>query len=216
MKRLTPLLLAVVLAMPVWAADDYKADLSEKLDEGWSFVREDKADWRFKDGGLQLLAQPSNVWATQNQGTENFLLRPMPGPAFAVEVTVDFAPEQQYEQAGLLIYADDDNYIKFDREMIGGKQCCTLVLEEKTNAAGVHMIPFTAGPLRLRLDIAEGKVKARVKTPGDKEWTPHGETTLPGTIDKLRVGLFALNGEAGKPRWATFKDFALTAGGSAD
>ena len=213
MKRLTVLLLTMVLAPPVLAGEDYEADFSEELGEGWSFVREDKADWRFKEGALQLLAQPSNIWGNQNQNTENFLLRPVPGTVFAVEVTVDFKPKQQYEQAGLLVYADDDNYIKFDREMIDGKHSCTLVLENRAEPRGVHMIPFREGPLRLRLQIADGEVTAMVKTPGEEAWTPHGQTTLPGNSDKLQVGLFALNGDPEEPRWAAFKDFSLTTNG---
>lgn len=216
MKRLTILLLTMALALPVLAADDYKADFSEKLDEGWSFIREDKADWRLREGALQLLAQPSNIWGNQNQNTENFLLRPFPGAVFAVEVTVDFTPKQHYEQAGILIYADDDNYIKFDRENVNGQQSCTLVLEDKANPRGVKMIPFREGPLRLRLQIADGKVSAMVKAPDEEAWTPHGQTTLPGNVDELKVGLFALNGEPGEPRWATFKDFSLTTEGIPD
>ncbi|MCH2584571.1 MAG: DUF1349 domain-containing protein [Planctomycetes bacterium] len=160
-------------------AVDYKGDFSKALDKGWSFVREDKADWRLKDGKLQLLAQPSNIWGKKNNKTENFLLRALPGPKAAVEVTVDFNPRKEYEQAGLMIYLDDDNYIKFDRELYGG-QSCTLVLESKAKPKVVKKIPFREGPLRLRLEISDGKVKAIVKAPGGKEWTAHGETTLPG------------------------------------
>ena len=190
---------------------DYKADFSKSLDKGWSFVREDKADWRLKDGKLQLLAQPSNIWGKRNNKTENFLLRALPGPAATVEVTVDFNPKKEYEQAGLMIYLDDDNYIKFDRELYGG-QSCTLVLESKAKPKVVKKIPFREGPLRLRLEIAAGKVKAMVKAPGGKEWTTHGETTLPGSHDKVKVGMFALLGDKKNPRWATFSDFVLTGG----
>ena len=190
---------------------DYKADFSKSLDKGWSFVREDKADWRLEDGKLQLLAQPSNIWGKRNNKTENFLLRALPGPAATVEVTVDFNPKKEYEQAGLMIYLDDDNYIKFDRELYGG-QSCTLVLESKAKPKVVKKIPFREGPLRLRLEIAAGKVKAMVKAPGGKEWTTHGETTLPGSHDKVKVGMCALLGDKKKPRGATFSDFILTGG----
>ena len=190
-------------------AAGYKADFSKALDKGWSFVREDKADWRLKDGKLQLLAQPSNIWGKRNNKTENFLLRALPGPKAAVEVTVDFNPRKEYEQAGLMIYLDDDNYIKFDRELYGG-QSCTLVLESKAKPKVVKKIPFREGPLRLRLEISDGKVKAMVKAPGGKKWTAHGETTLPGGSEEVKVGLFALLGDAKKPRWATFSDFELS------
>ena len=208
MKQPIILILTLAMATPILAAD-YEADFSKALDKGWNFVREDKADWRLKDGNLQLLAQPSNIWGKKNDKTENFLLRALPGPRFTVEVTVDFIPRKEYEQAGLMLYVDDDNYIKFDRELYGG-QSCTLVLESKAKPKVVKKIPFREGKLRLRLEIADGKVKAMVKAPDSKEWTTHGETTLPGSSDKVKVGLFALLGDAKAPRWATFSDFVLT------
>ena len=70
-------------------AADYKADFSSKLDDGWSFVREDKSQWRLKDGAVELLAQPSNIWGRKNNKTKNFLLRPFPGKSFSVQVTVE-------------------------------------------------------------------------------------------------------------------------------
>ena len=207
MKRLIMLTLTLASAMPALAAD-YKADFSKALDKGWSFVREDKAEWRLKDGNLQLLAQPSNIWGKRNNKTENFLLRALPGPKSTVEVTVHFNPRKEYEQAGLMLYLDDDNYIKFDRELYGG-QSCTLVLESKAKPKVVKKIPLREGPLRLRLEIANGKVKAMVKAPEGKEWTNHGKTTLPGSSEDVKVGLFALQGDARNPRWATFSDFVL-------
>ncbi len=210
MKRLIILFVVLVTAMPILASV-YKADFGNELDKGWSFVREDKNDWRLKDGHLQLLAQPTNSWGKKNNKTENFLLRALPGAKATVEVTVDFNPRKEYEQAGLMLYVDDDNYIKFDRELYDG-QSCTLVLESKAKPKVVKKIPFREGPLRLRLEIADGKVKAMVKVPGGKEWTMHGETKMPASSDKVKVGLFALQGDAKAPRWATFSDFVLTSG----
>ena len=99
--------------------------------------------------------------------------------------------------------------IKFDRELYNG-QSCTLVLESKAKPKVVKKIPFRKGPLRLRLEIADGKVKAMVKEPDGKKWTSHGETTLPGSSDKVKVGLFALQGDSKAPRWATFSKFVLS------
>jgi regulation of enolase protein 1 (concanavalin A-like superfamily) len=210
MQRLILPALALVTTMSATAAE-YVADFAKPLDDGWSFVREDKTEWRLKDGNLELLAQPTNIWAQQNDGTENFLLRALPAGPSTVEVTLDFDPRKEYEQAGLMIYLDDDNYIKFDRELYDGPSC-TLVLESDAKPDVVKKIPFREGPLRLRLEIADGTVKGMVKAPGDKDWTPHGETTLPGSANPLRVGLFALLGDATAPRWARFKDFAITSG----
>ncbi len=189
-------------------AEDYKADFGAALDDGWSFVREDKEDWRLVDGRLELLSQPSNIWGSANQGTQNILLRALPGAKSSVEVILDFTPVKEYEQAGLILYVDDDNYIKFDRELYGG-QSCTLVLESAAQPKIVKKIPFPAGPMLLRLDIADGKVTAMVKAPDAKDWTAHGETTLPGKVDTVKVGLFALNGDPKAPLWAKFSEFIV-------
>ena len=148
-------------------AADYKADFSSGLDDGWSFVREDKTQWRLQDGNIELLAQPTNIWGKKNNKTKNFLLRDFPGEAFTVEVTVEFNPRKEYEQAGLMIYMDDDNYIKFDRELYAG-QSCTLVLESGAKPKVIKKIAFREGPLRLRLEIAQQREVSAFVIFGDK------------------------------------------------
>ena len=163
-------------------AVDYRADFSKALDKGWSFVREDKADWRLKDGKLQLLAQPSNIWGKKNNKTENFLLRALPGPKAAVEVTVDFNPRKEYEQAGLMIYLDDDNYIKFDRELYGG-QSCTLVLESKAKPKGRAAGQLMLNELNAGLDDLENLVGRghRTKAAGAAQNQRVARAAMPAT-----------------------------------
>ncbi len=192
------------------SAEDYQADFKNGLDEGWSFVREDKKEWRVTDGQVELLAQPANIWGKANNGTKNLLLRILPAVNASVEVVVDFNPRKKYEQAGLMLYVDDDNYIKLDRELIDG-QSCVMILENWAKPKLVKRIPFREGPMHLRLEIVGGKVKAMVKAPDAVDWIAHGETTLPGKPDAVRAGVFALNGDANAPRWAKFSQFKLSA-----
>ena len=210
MRRLVLPALLLISITPT-LAEDYKADFKETLDNGWSFVREDNKEWRLADGQVELLAQPSNIWGTANNGTKNLLLRPLPTGKSSVEVVVDFTPLKKYEQAGLMLYVDDDNYIKLDRELING-QSCTMILESAAKPKLVKMIPFREGPMHLRLEISGNQVKAMVKAPDADDWNAHGETTLPGDPNAVKVGLFALNGDPKAPRWAKFKNFKLSAG----
>ena len=191
-------------------AEDYEANFKEMLDVGWSFVREDKKEWRLAEGQVELLAQPANIWGKANNGTKNLLLRALPSANSSVEVVVDFNPRKKYEQAGLMLYVDDDNYIKLNRELING-QFCVMILEDGASPKLVKRIPFREGPIHLRLDIVGGKVNAWVKAPDEDAWIEHGETTLPGKPDAVKVGIFALNGDTNAPRWAKFSRFKLSA-----
>ena len=190
-------------------AEDYEANFKEMLDEGWSFVREDKKEWRLTEGRVELLAQPENIWGKANNGTKNLLLRALPGANSSVEVVVDFNPRKKYEQAGLMLYVDDDNYIKLDRELING-QSCVMILEAGARPKLVKRIPFREGPIHLRIEFVGGNVKAWFKAPDEEAWIEHGETTLPGKADAVKVGLFALNGDSNAPRWAKFSQFRLS------
>ena len=113
---------------------------------------------------IAIIMDGNGRWAKSNNKTENFLLRSLPSENCSVEVTLNFNPKKEYEQAGLMIYLDDDNYIKFDRELYAG-QSCTLVLESDAKPKVIKKIPFREGPMRLRLEITNGKVKAMVKVP---------------------------------------------------
>ena len=56
-----------------------------------------------------------DIYGTNNTGPTNFILQNAPSGDWTLETKVDgSALNEQYQQAGLLVYADDDNYLKFD------------------------------------------------------------------------------------------------------
>src|SRR5438477_6783445 len=126
MKPARLLLIAFLFVAAVAAAPDtsplFQDSFKEKLAPGWSWLREHKADWRLKDGALQIHATPGNLWEGEN-GAHNLLLRAPPDgvKSFAAEVTVSHTPVTFGEQAGLLWYRDDDNYVKLVKEFYDGK-----------------------------------------------------------------------------------------------
>jgi hypothetical protein len=64
---------------------------------------------------------------------------------------LSFAPTQNYQQAGLLAYQDDDNYVQITREYNGGNKVA-LVREAGGSAAVLQAPDLTATNLYLRLD----------------------------------------------------------------
>jgi len=65
-------------------------------------------------GKLNLVAQAGAVYQTANNA-KNIVLQPAPAGPWTITTKINFKGLVQYQQAGLLIYGDDDNYTKFDR-----------------------------------------------------------------------------------------------------
>ncbi|MBW7460832.1 hypothetical protein K0U00_42880, partial [Paenibacillus sepulcri] len=76
---------------------------SRLSEEGYRWLREDKAGWRSEGEALHIAALPGSLWEDSNNA-RNILIR-SEGLAGAVrlEVEVTLAPERNSEQAGLLL-----------------------------------------------------------------------------------------------------------------
>ena len=181
-----------------------------KLADGWEWVREEKDGWRVKDGSLEVRASPGNLWEAQNTAT-NLLLRPVPGGAgtFVVEVTVTNAPATFGEQAGLLLYRDDDHYVKLTREFYDGKTWVVLAAEQ-AGKAQYKEAECRAAKVVLRLTVGKGAVTGEFRVAGTDKWTPVGRLPYE-SAGAPRVGLTAHHGPAADARWATFNQFRILA-----
>ncbi len=90
-------------------SDDF---LGTALDrDRWSVVREDQ-NLRVQDGKLVLPTSQTDIYGTNNTGTPNLVLQPAPSGAWTATAKLTMNARDQYQQAGLLIYGDDDNYAK--------------------------------------------------------------------------------------------------------
>lgn len=113
-------------------AEDYLSDEFEEwdLNPAWSWVREDAANWgiggpagRRYFGYMGITAQAGDIYRTYNNA-ENLLLKNPPEGAYDISTKIDFwgGISKNYQQAGLLIYQDDDNYLKLFRGYNNGNE----------------------------------------------------------------------------------------------
>jgi regulation of enolase protein 1 (concanavalin A-like superfamily) len=191
----------------------FEDPFKSKLSNGWSWVREDPKAWRIDDDGLHVRALPGTLWLAANSA-KNVLLRAVPDAnGFTLEATVANAPAQGGEQAGLIAYRDDDNYVKLVKEFLDGKQWIVLAREEGAKGAPVAKIPVDGkAPARLRLEITatEAIASAQADAGDAGEWKPIGKCPLAGEASSpLKVGLVAHGGSQDADRWATFRDFRI-------
>ena len=88
----------------------------------WSqIVRHEPGGYTVGDGKLTLPAAHGDFFAAAPNNNPNILLQPAPAGPWTMTTRLTFDPNENYEQAGLLVYGDDANYVKADYVYANGR-----------------------------------------------------------------------------------------------
>ena len=102
-------------------------------------------------GILRIPVDSGDLWGDQNN-TRNTLLRDLPPDWTGIRLKLSFAPTENYQQAGLLVYQDDDNYVQVTFINNNGNKI-TFAREIKGDPFVLNSVAETVtGNLYLRLD----------------------------------------------------------------
>ena len=201
MKRFFLIPLALLMtAGPAGAAEPgvlFEDTFAEKLGDGWTWLRENPAAWRIKDGGLEIRVEPGKA-----NDVKNALLRKSPDRAttkFAVEVTITFTadPTQQFEQAGITWYSAQNPSFKLVHERIDGS---LWIIPGKKPA------PSKTVQLRLVVDGTQWTAQYREDAQGEFQTAGAGQLPPPGD-DQISIQCY--NGPADAEHWIRFDDFRI-------
>lgn len=192
--------LLFVLGAPLLAAEDrvvFEDRFDGKLAEGWSWLRENPAAWRIRDGALEIRVEPGVA-----HNVKNALVREAPDRSkgtCAIEVTVTNTtkPTQQYEQAGITWYHDGKPAMKLVKELVNG---------ERLIVPGFK--PMTSKTVQLRLIVtAEGwTAQYRADGKGEFQTAAAGKLPAPG---KDQVSIQCYNGPPEGEHSMRFDDFRI-------
>jgi hypothetical protein len=89
--------------------------LSTLLNPSWSWVpRSAGPAWNLFDrfGFLRMATDGQDLWGWPGGAPSTILLRPIPAGDWTATMRLEFNPAADYQQAGLILYADDNNYVK--------------------------------------------------------------------------------------------------------
>ncbi|MDT0344817.1 ThuA domain-containing protein [Streptomyces litchfieldiae] len=193
------------------------------LDRGrWSEVVRENQDLAVRDGHLVLPLTATDIYGAGNSGTPNIVLQPLPDGAWEATARITFPARLAYQQAGLIVYGDDDNYAK-------------MVLQGRSSgepSADSRIFQFIREEAGSPNEVAESNTAALGAAFPDTFWvrlTSDGEnlrasysadggtfTAMPQTkalagIDNPRIGLFGLANRAeALPATALVDHFTLT------
>lgn len=227
----TSFALALLAAAIAVSAPAPKADPNVRVDDfdgkfalDWKVIRPDAESVSLKKtpGSLVITTGIGSIHGKEAEGTRarNIHLVEIPFPKDtdwqATTVVSGFKIATHWHQAGLIVYGDDDNYVKWTYEhnwRAGGGETFHLVAE--TDGEPVHDQPekSESGLTRfhLRLTKRGGEYEYAWSKDG-KDWTSAGSKKW-GDGNPKRVGLIAKNG--GNPAAANidaaFESFELKA-----
>jgi beta-xylosidase len=191
----------------------FEDQFNGKLGDGWSWLYEDKENWRVEGGKLQIRATGGASFMKEHTG-KNYLLRTPPDAKAAelsVEAYVENKPTAQYEHAGLMWFYDDDNFVVINKECFGGKASIIFFVEKDSKPVPHKKteIPYEAEGVWMRFLVNGTHIIGEYRALPTDLWREvgHGELPVKGPPT---VGFHA--GYAPKKesnRWASFSQFKI-------
>ncbi|MFC0629373.1 ThuA domain-containing protein [Kribbella deserti] len=185
----------------------------------WTKVVRENQDLAVNAGSLVLPLTATDIYGTGNTNTPNIVLQPLPNGAWQATAKVNLPARTSYQQAGLIVYGDDDNYAK-------------MVLQARSTGAADRVFQFIREEAGVPNEVAESNTAPLGAAFPDTVWvrfTSDGSdlmafysgdgvtfTAMPQTkalagINNPHIGMFGLaNRTEALPMTATFDYFAIT------
>lgn len=178
-----------------------------KLQPGWKWIREDKTEWEICDGQLRVLSQFGRIWGG-NDAKNVLVIRPSKTDNVEARVCVAHEPKEKWEQAGLLWYVDDDNFVKFISEQIDGKMYAVICREQGGRGKVFGKVVAPCANMQLRLIVRGSHVTGQWRIKETDPWSDSGSCDFDVPGDR-HFGLFTQNGPEEKGRFVRFDSFSV-------
>ena len=153
---------------------------------------------------------PGNIWGGGN--ANNILVRPLNDENVCITAKVSLKPEVHGEQAGLLLYQDDNNYCKVVKEWYGGLKTHTIItaVEKDGKASALKILPFADEVVVLRMVKLGQEVICFVRGEKEQSFTLLSRTEAPNKPDSpFKLALYSAGAKEGADRWATFHSLTV-------
>jgi regulation of enolase protein 1 (concanavalin A-like superfamily) len=181
----------------------------------WSaVVRPDPAAFRVAGDGLEIDTSKGDIYAGTATNPRNLMLQPAPDGDWTIETKVDgSAFDERYQQAGLMVYADDANYVKLDylTSNVAGS-AVTRGLELRSEVGDVVVQPApnataTQGVWYLRLAKSGSTFTGSYSADG-LAWTALPAVTN-SALESASFGVYAFGADQVASKTARFDYFKL-------
>ena len=175
----------------------------------WQVVEEDRSHRSLtkRNGFLEIRTQRGAIRSGDDRNYENLFLTPLP-ESDDLELTTriaDFAPSKEYQQAALLIYENDANYLKASFEHSRSGRTVVLYQMRDDSTRLVRSEPLDTKNVWLRLRKRESVYSLSYSLDGER-FTHVGETAWAGSPTQ-QIGIIAKNSNRNVPSISAWFDF---------
>ncbi len=183
-----------------------------------AIVRHEPTGYEVGGGQLTLPAAHGDFFANAPNNNPNIILQPAPAGPWTATTRMTFLPNENYEQAGIVVYGDDANYAKADLVHSGGR-VLEFLRETNNTAAGFEgAVPLAADfpqTVEIRVTSDGTWLNAYYRRVGGT-WQPFGQVnqTALAAIPNPKIGIYANDSNATVTTRddAVFDFFRLTPG----
>jgi predicted amidohydrolase YtcJ len=189
--------------------DDFEG---QELGGDWSWVRPDPARWSLEAEPGWLSLSTGDATLLGPGGDAPLLLQPAPAGDFELRTRLAFAPRENFQFAGLLVYRDDDHFVALGRGYCGFIPPCLgdgVYLDNDEAVVGGRAETIAGGGLPvgaidLRL-VRQGQAYIGYWSADGETWSEVGSTAA--TFDPRSVGLMAATSATGSEALEAEFDF---------
>ena len=185
------------------ASDEFEGGALNR--QRWSIVNEDPGTWKLRDGKLVITTLDGDVFNERYDLRNVFLQATNPGD-FEVVTRTDFVVRQGFDQAGLIVWQDHNNYIRLSNAFVGGRRW--IITRELGGQAVNQDLPNTMGDAVWMKIARRGRTyECSVSADGER-WWPVG-IPLAADFSEVQVGLAAASPRGGRRADAAFDFFRV-------
>jgi len=162
---------------------------SPTLDQEWIFIRTPEEGW-WQTGQGELHLTPSERRITEVTSPA-FIGRRQQHTSFSFSVEIDFKPQNEKEEAGIVCYQNEKNLIAFTQTLRNGSPAVkvTSVVDGVAQEAGYYPVEKAQIPVHLKVDGVAGSYSFHMATERD-HWIPVAESVDATHLSTHKAGGF--------------------------
>lgn len=164
--------------------------MSTTLNENWYWPRP-YGSWNLYNhlGFLRIATDGQDLWGAGGH-PNSIVLRSVPGGDWTATTRLQFSPSTDYQQAGIILYGDDDNYVKlvFGHDTAMGGTAVEFTNESGASPWQLPKVGVNTPAIFLRL-VKSGSTYLGYYSLDNASWAYVGQ--FPSGPNSARIGLIA-------------------------